>query len=350
MLMQVKISIIIPIYNAEDSLPKTLDSVLSQDLTEIEVLCVDDGSTDGTRAMLERYGEKDSRIKVLHQKNQNAAIARNNAMAKASGEFIAFMDADDWYPDEKSLSALYRGAVENDVDICAGSMCADRNGVTEYTWPDRLYANTFSKEGKISFREFQYQYGYTRCIFRRKMLQDNQILFPNRPRFQDPPFLVEAMMAAKEFYAITEMVYCYRTHKTEWTEDKLIAYLEGNIQLLELANGNQLELLHNHILSSFLLQVIEMVDIYCANGNCKMSDLINQLNQQVNMVSIQKEYPKVPLKKELMFLWGLQIERQLAKEQKKNEQLEQSRAYWIGRKITAPVRWVRTLLIRNKQK
>ncbi len=91
-----KVSIIIPCYNMENYLKDCLDSVLQQTLCNIEIICVDDGSTDSTPELLENYQSQDARIRVFHQKNQGVAVSRNNGIAYATGEFIAFMDPDDF--------------------------------------------------------------------------------------------------------------------------------------------------------------------------------------------------------------------------------------------------------------
>ena len=93
---ETKVSVIIPVYNAEKYLRQCLDSVVNQTLRDIEIICVDDGSTDGSIEILREYEQKDSRVKVLCQKNQYAGVARNNGLSHASGEYVFFMDSDDY--------------------------------------------------------------------------------------------------------------------------------------------------------------------------------------------------------------------------------------------------------------
>ena len=107
-----KVSVIIPVYNAEKYLRQCLDSVVNQTLREIEIICVDDGSTDGSLAILQEYAANDARIKVLTQKNQYAGVARNNGMAAAQGKYFAFLDADDYY-DLNALMVMFQRMEEN---------------------------------------------------------------------------------------------------------------------------------------------------------------------------------------------------------------------------------------------
>ncbi len=92
-----KVSVIIPVYNAEKHLKQCLDSICAQTLSDIEVICVDDGSADGSAGILDEYAGKDARIRVLHQKNAGAGAARNNGLRESRGEFLSFLDADDFF-------------------------------------------------------------------------------------------------------------------------------------------------------------------------------------------------------------------------------------------------------------
>ena len=128
MIINPKISVVIPVYNMGEYLPQCLDSVIGQTLYDIEIICVDDGSTDNSHEILLKYQEKDERIIIVTQENAGAGPARNNGINHSSGEFVAFMDPDDWYPDTDILETLYREAKKHHVRICGGSYCADDNG------------------------------------------------------------------------------------------------------------------------------------------------------------------------------------------------------------------------------
>ena len=95
--MNPKVSIIMPVYNVEAYLRECLDSILVQTLSDIEIICVDDGSTDSSRDILYAYAEKDHRVTVLCQQNQTAGAARNYGMSVAKGEYLIFLDADDFF-------------------------------------------------------------------------------------------------------------------------------------------------------------------------------------------------------------------------------------------------------------
>ena len=105
------ISVIVPIYNVEEYLSGCLESILSQNFSDFEIICIDDGSTDESGSILEMYASKDSRIRTVHQENKGLSSARNVGLDMARGEYIAFCDSDDYYhPDflKKLYYNIYR--------------------------------------------------------------------------------------------------------------------------------------------------------------------------------------------------------------------------------------------------
>lgn len=110
-----KISVIVPVYNAEKYLRECMESVLHQTLSDLELILVDDGSTDGSPALCDAYAAQDDRVKVIHKPNGHAASARNAGLRAASGEYIAFVDADDWISPDMYEKMLQTGA---DVTLC----------------------------------------------------------------------------------------------------------------------------------------------------------------------------------------------------------------------------------------
>ena len=215
-----KISVIIPIFNVERYLRECLDSVLAQTLRDIEIICVDDGSTDGSGRLLDGYAARDSRVKIIHQSNAGAGPARNAGMTAATGEFIAFMDPDDMYPDERVLEDLYTTASANGARACGGSFMEFLPNGAERTRYDGLMSGmTFTQDGFVDYRDWQFDYGYVRFIYAREMLRRAQIVFPAYVRYQDPPFFVRALLASERFYALRRATYRCRIRGggTDWS-------------------------------------------------------------------------------------------------------------------------------------
>lgn len=244
------VSVIIPCYNMAAFLPACLKSVLSQTLSDIELICIDDGSTDTTGIILDAAAQKDPRIRVFHQHNQGVAAARNNGIQAAKGRYIAFLDPDDFYPTVHTLKLLYTKAEENQALICGGSFSSYHNQtgkiITCYTG-DSL-KNSFAKEGFIHYRDYQFDFGYHRFLYRRSFLMEHQLRFPPYRRFQDPPFFVRAMILADRFYAVPDVVYRYRVDiqapPTSWPAEKLHDMMRGYLDNLCLSREYDLPQLH----------------------------------------------------------------------------------------------------------
>lgn len=120
------LSIIVPIYNMEKYLPKCLDSIMAQTMKDFELICVNDGSTDGSQKVLGEYAAKDSRIRVVRKENGGLVSARKAGVAEAKGEYIGFVDPDDWIASEM-YEKLYGIAVENDVELVSSDYCQEGN-------------------------------------------------------------------------------------------------------------------------------------------------------------------------------------------------------------------------------
>lgn len=119
------VSVIVPVYNVEPYLRKCLYSVLGQTYRDLEIIVVDDGSTDASRAICDEYKSSDSRIQVIHQINKGLSEARNNGIDIATGEYILFVDGDDWI-ELNTVECLLQACVENNADV---SCCGDRKSV-----------------------------------------------------------------------------------------------------------------------------------------------------------------------------------------------------------------------------
>lgn len=117
-----KISVIVPVYNAERYIKQCLDSVLAQDFADFEIIIVDDGSTDSSFSVSKEYAEKDERIKLFYKENSGPSATRNFALRKADGEYIIFLDSDDYWLDNTVLGYLYKTAQKYDLDILRGEL------------------------------------------------------------------------------------------------------------------------------------------------------------------------------------------------------------------------------------
>lgn len=272
---QIKVSVIIPVYNAQSYLDNCLDSVLTQTLKEIEIICIDDGSTDTSYELIKKYSERYVNVIALHQENQGAGPARNRGIDCAQGQYVCFMDADDYYAGNHVLELLYTKAERNQVLACGGNLLhAKENGRIQKR------RNWFQGNGKIRFEEYGDLYHYTCFLFDLKTIRDNGIAFPPYRRYQDPPFFLNIMGHIKEFYAVEEVIYIYREGNKEVKYDfnKVCDLLKGIRDCYAIAQKYRFtETYHNH-LKSALFDYFPLLYPYAKQKKTEVWELIDEIN------------------------------------------------------------------------
>lgn len=201
--MNHKVSVILPVYNGEKYLKQCLDSICSQTLKEIEILCVDDGSTDHTAEILADYAKKDERIRVIHQANAGAGAARNNGLRQASGEYLSFLDADDFFEPDM-LERAYAKAKEEDAQIVVFASDQYREDLDDY----REVKWTLRKEALPPYRPMNYR-TFTENVFkvfvgwawdklfRREFVLEHDLKFQEQRTSNDLLFVFSAIVLAE---------------------------------------------------------------------------------------------------------------------------------------------------------
>lgn len=223
-----KISIIVPVYNVERYLPECLDSLLGQTYRELEIILVDDGSGDASGRICDAYGERDSRIRVIHQQNQGLSKARNHGLDIATGAYIAFVDSDDYVAEdmmEKMLSAL-RGA-EADMVLCnfkqvdeAGNIFQKPTSIRNEVVKPRALLNRLSEE-----RGWTYVVVWNR-LYRKKVWE--ALRFPEDRIHEDEWVALSVYLACEKIALISDAYYYYRVNRNSiMAQSQNIAHLDG---------------------------------------------------------------------------------------------------------------------------
>lgn len=202
----VKISIIMPIFNDGEYLNRSVNCIKNQTLKDIELICVNDGSTDNTSEILEKLSNEYSWIKVYNQENQGSGKARNVAMLNSCGEYIAFLDADDFFIDDYALEKLYNVAKDNNANMVSGNIkLVDDNGIYS-PFNDLDY---YTEDSVIQPEDYGIPWAFYKSIYKRDFLLNNQIFFPDLIRGQDPVFLAEVLSKVDVIYTVNVDVYAY---------------------------------------------------------------------------------------------------------------------------------------------
>ena len=213
---QPKVSVIIPVYNTEKYLRECLDSVVNQTLKDIEIICVDDGSTDGSLAILREYEAKDDRVKVLTQEKCNAGAARNVGLSKATGEYLAFLDSDDFYELfmlEHMLSCAQESMV--DVVVCRFKAYYDNTGeIEDIAWS--VKKGLLPEKKVFCYRDierdcFQCIPGYNwDKLIKRALVVENGLRFQSQAVYNDALFTYTALISAKKVTFLDEALVFHR--------------------------------------------------------------------------------------------------------------------------------------------
>lgn len=204
-----KLSIIIPCYNGEKYLKECLDSVINQTFRDTEIICVNDGSTDGSLAILEEYAKLDDRIKIVNKENGGLAAARNAGMNAATGEYFAFVDCDDILELNAYESAMKH--IEKADIVCFGIKLFGEGNLAQRNRDNNYYKVRY-KGKKALTPKIILKTDVSACnkIFKKSIIDENQIKFPDGLNYEDAEFYCKYISCSKTAYYLNERFYNYR--------------------------------------------------------------------------------------------------------------------------------------------
>lgn len=216
-----KISIIVPIYNVEKYLNECLNSIINQTFSDIEIICVNDGSKDNSRNILEEYAKKDCRIKIIDKQNGGLSSARNAGLNVANGDFIIFVDSDDWIAPDMA-EKLYNNAIlfNTDISICSVHLFDEQTKEINNNEPyfslahfDSSFNNkVFSYKDTIPFLMDVCVMAWNK-IYRKSFLDKCNAQFPDGLIFEDGPFFFSIFFKTQRIAIVRDFLYYYRINR-----------------------------------------------------------------------------------------------------------------------------------------
>ncbi len=347
-LYQPKVSVIIPCYNVELYLRECLDSVINQTCKEIEIICVNDGSKDGTLEILREYEKKDNRITVIDQKNQGLSCSRNNALGIATGEYILFLDSDDWLRND-SCDLLYNHAKKHNLDMVnfEGIKYYDDTGeYEEHNGLKTLYTpdeDTVFQKHNIESIVNQIPISACLLFYKHEFIKTNKLRFPEGLFFEDNLFVHTALNCVNRYGVKKQQLYYRRAHAAQATQnwDKLFSHYVEIVKLITdfyLEKSSFKQETKDKIINNFLVGAIYRWSTFTALLKQKyipeLYDTVTNISKHVNCPKyvtdfLQKNNPK-DLYAQMLCDWYLRVKKEnlnIENPQTYNEKLQWLKLY-----------------------
>lgn len=269
----IKVSVVIPVYNTEKYIGKCLESVISQSLKEIEIICVNDGSTDGSMDILDAFSRKYRNVKVFDQKNTGASFSRNRGLQAANGKYIYFMDCDDMLL-PGALERLYDLADSHELDMLLFNVMVQYENdelkgkyhFEEYFTKVGEYDGV--KNGRAMFCEMWENAEYDDCVWSRfvkkSFLDENKITFYEETYYSDSIYSLICHLKAQRTYYIAEKYYVYRIREQSMMTSKTSVYHLYSLvvvynEILKMLYTEKLEVRTKTAISELLLSTVTQI-------------------------------------------------------------------------------------------
>ncbi|MBQ6708633.1 MAG: glycosyltransferase family 2 protein [Clostridia bacterium] len=300
------ISVIVPVYNAEKYLHKCVDSILNNTYSDIEVILVDDGSPDNSPAICDEYAQKDSRVKVIHKKNARASAARNDGLKLAQGEYISFVDSDDWIESDM-LEKMFSTAKKYNADMVMCDTVKRGEKDTKILQPARegFYSREqIEKElfgSLIMFENIEFPITISNCVLliRKEIIDKNNIRYD-----EDIHYCEDALMGPKFLYHCQSFYYMkgnyfynYRTNNQStsqtFNKNKWDHYLKINSRLIESFGNDEKFDFSRQLKINLLYFVLNVISNICASDEADKKQKVKEVMTHSEVRKLFKNF-KIP--------------------------------------------------------
>ena len=277
------ISIIVPIYNVGKYLPKCIESILNQTFKNFELILVNDGSTDNSGVVCDDYAKKDTRIKIIHESNGGVSSARNAGLYVAKGEYIGFVDPDD-YIDKNMYEKLYRLCIDNNSDIAICRFNREINGKIQNkeSTEEIIELNNMEAMNEL-FKGNLYRFSLCNKLFSKKCFND--VLFPEERIHEDLSTTYKLFANSKKAVYINYCGYIYVRRENSiltstYNEKRLQAFIAWD-EIIEFIDKNYYEIIE---------QVIATFTYWCVDNILYILNQVNNSKKKNNYLNIIQKY------------------------------------------------------------
>lgn len=393
-----KVSVIIPVYNAGKYLAECLDSVVGQTLKEIEIICIDDGSEDSSLEVLREYAGKDDRISVYTQRNFGLAETRNRGLKKARGEYVEFLDSDDWLENE-TAEKLYEACEKNRLDILifnGETVYENDNARKEHPEFQDYYHRTGKYPEKCAGSKMlekmrtarEYRTSAVMQIFKRSFLEDHELSFCSGILHEDNDFTFRASLLAENAGYLPKSFYKRRVHDDSIMTDAAVGlgmkhvygYFRALLNMLSFIEGKEFDDVVWDAVNDIFKGVLYNIKKYFGNLTWQEQCAFDGLGRKERMLfdlfvqpdldgllalgktqrekdklnrKLEKTYAeKSEINRKLQITYGEKYDRglEIKRLKKELETIKKSRSYRLARIIGFPVRMFRRAAKKMRQK
>lgn len=261
-------------------LRECLDSIIAQELKSIEIIAVNDGSTDESLKILCQYQKLYSNLIIINQFNQGAGVAKNVGLKKVRGKYVTFMDPDDYYPNSYCLEALYNAAEKQQVNICSGVLIENHRGIRTRKFQIKV-ENTILENCIIKTKEYDEIYGYTRYIYRAEFLHREHIFFPPYRRYEEESFTIKALAEAGVFFAISTEVYEHRIgyKRQDYPLEICFDILRGIRDAYQMVEKYDLRKMYENRLKNIFQEYVLPFFRFSYMGYAEIDEILQEINE-----------------------------------------------------------------------
>ena len=321
------LSIVVPVYNTEKYLRRCMDSIMNQTLKDIEIIIVDDGSKEECAILCDEISKTDSRIKVVHKENGGLGFARNTGLEAASGEYIGFVDSDD-YIEPKMYETLYNAAKKHNADLClsgicfvGGNMFSESGGDTKksYFVEETVFLKEDMKKlllgaiGALPHEPDDSRYGVSVCknIFKTSVIRERKIEFLSERKIlsEDTLFMVDFIKSSKSAVGVPGSYYCYcrnedslsKSYNKERFEKSIIFLDELEKRIADTVEKEEYKIYFDRLVQGFGRILCSQEIMHARDKKIKFSVLKKRLKEictQDKIQNVLKSYPwyRLPVK------------------------------------------------------
>ena len=321
------VSIIVPVFNVENQLDRCVESLINQTFTDIEIILVDDGSTDSSPTICDNYCQRDSRVRVIHKTNEGLGLARNSGLDISQGHFVAFIDSDD-YVKENMFEELYNKAIETRADavISGGFITVKHNGDIridreidcEIIYDGNTRQLALEMMGSLPKYKKDSVYEMSACkgIYRREILENNKIRFQSERTVisEDLVFHFDFFQSAKRVVIVPEVYYYYCEHLSSLTKkyqkdrfNRNVAFYQYMKTVLKKYEYEDKDYLYvdRMLIARSRVAISQIVMQYHRINRTVKQEILDICNSQV-LKEVLMDYPiyMLPLKQRI-FAWAM---------------------------------------------